>query len=54
MGYDYYSVYCGDAVLAVHMDLANALIFVKALFETYYNEPTAYTIQREERDKKYD
>lgn len=48
MNIDYYSVLYNDIVLAQHMTLENALLFVKALFQEYYNElDSAYTIRKE-------
>jgi hypothetical protein len=50
MGCDYYSVKIDDTVIAKGMSLGNAVIFVKALFEEWYNEPSlSITIVKEER-----
>ena len=49
MGCDYYSVLYKDIVLAKHMTLDNAVLFVKALFLEYCAETdSAYTIRKEE------
>ena len=50
MGCDYYSVKIDDTVMARGMSLGNAVIFVKALFEEWYKEPSiSITIVKEER-----
>lgn len=48
MNCDYYSVLYNDIVLAKGMTLETALLLVKALFETYFNEyDIHYTIMKE-------
>jgi hypothetical protein len=49
MGYSTYEVTTvDDFSLAKHMSLEHACLFVAALFEHYYNEPSAkYVILRE-------
>lgn len=50
---NYYSVLEGDIVLAEHMSLDHALLFIKALFEHYYNErDCSYIIHLEESKKE--
>lgn len=45
---DTYSVLWGGIVLAKGMSLDHAVLFVKALFSAFYNEPDLYyTIARE-------
>lgn len=46
MGCDYYSVWYGEVMLADHMSLENALIFIKALFERFWNEDSAYIVKK--------
>ena len=46
MGCDYYSVWYGTVMLADHMTLDNALLFIKALFEKFWNEDCAYIIKK--------
>ncbi len=49
MNIDFYSVYYNDIVLAQHMTLENALLFIKALFHEHYNETDiAYSIKKEQ------
>ncbi len=49
----YYSVMEGDTVLAEHMTIEHALLFIKALFEQYYNErDCSYIIHLEESEKE--
>lgn len=46
---DKYSVYDGDSLIAAKMSLADALLFIKAVFEDAYNDTTLnLTIKREE------
>ena len=48
MGCDYYSVWYGEVLLAEHMSIGNACLFIEALFQKFYNEPDLmYTIKRE-------
>lgn len=50
MGCDTYSVLYGDVVLAAHMSLDNALLFIGALFTHFYNEENiSYIIHKEEQ-----
>ena len=46
MGCDYYSVWYGEVMLADHMTLVNALLFIKALFERFWNEDAAYIVKK--------
>ena len=49
MGISYYNVIMKDNVIAQHMELQDAMIFVEALFQKYYLEPKlAITIVRED------
>lgn len=50
-------LYCVEneygTIVARDMNLDNAMIFVRALFETYFNEDdSAYTIKRQMVDKE--
>ena len=55
MGCDYYSVWYGDVMLADHLSIENALIFIKALFEHYYNETdAAYIIKKTGESQEID
>lgn len=48
MNCDYYSVLYKTIVLAEHMTIGNALLFVEALFNKYFNEPDVeYIIKKE-------
>lgn len=48
---DYYSVKIDDVIIARGMSLGNAVIFVKALFEEWYEEPSmSVTIVKEEKN----
>ena len=41
------------SVIAKDLNMDNAIIFVKALFDTYYGEEDiAYTIRRQKEDKE--
>lgn len=49
MGISYYNVIMKDNVIAQHMELQDAMIFVEALFQKYYLEPKlAITVVRED------
>lgn len=48
MGCDTYSVWYKDMLLADKMSLENALIFVKALFEHFWQESDSYIIRKNE------
>ena len=39
MDVEYYNVYMGEECMAKDMSLDTAIILVKGLFHTYYNEP---------------
>ena len=48
MGCDYYSVMYSNIPLAQHMTLENALIFIEALFQKFFEEDDiSYSIKRE-------
>lgn len=48
---DYYRVLYDDIVIAEHMTLETACLLVRAMFETYYNEPDLhYTIEKMDED----
>lgn len=47
MDIDYYSVWYKEVLLADHMSLGNALLFVEALFHKFWNESDEYTIRKE-------
>lgn len=48
MGCDTYSVAWGEVILAKGMSLENAMLFVEALFQKFWNDPACfYTIVRE-------
>ena len=51
MNCDYYSVLYRDIYLAQHMTLGNALLFVEALFQKFYNESCSYTIKKEDTEQ---
>lgn len=43
------------SVIAKDLNMDNAIIFVRALFDTYFNEvDIAYTITRQKKDKMKD
>ena len=47
MGTDYYSVWYGNIKLADNMTLGNALLFIEAMFNKFWQEPTGqYTIMK--------
>lgn len=47
MNSEYYRILFHDIVLADHMTLGTALILLEALFQKFYNEPSAqYTIEK--------
>lgn len=52
MPVDTYSVWCGNVLLADAMSLIDALIFVKALFNEYWNESEAQYIVK--KNKQYE
>lgn len=47
MNLDYYSVWYGTVLLADHMSLGNALLFIEALFHKFWNESDSYVIKKE-------
>lgn len=54
MGCDTYSVWYKDCLLADKMSLDNALLFIKALFEKYWQESGDYTIRKNEVENNVD
>ena len=46
MNCDYFRVLYNDIVLVDYMTLENALLFVKALFEKFWQEPGGYKIEK--------
>jgi len=49
MNCDYYTVKIGSVIIAKEMNLGNALILVKALFEEWDKEPSlSITVAKEE------
>lgn len=47
MACDTYSVWYGNVLLADAMSLENALLFIEALFQKYWNDPAGfYTIKK--------
>jgi hypothetical protein len=54
MGYDSYNVQVDGVIVAEGMPIEHALIFVKALFMEWHNEPSlSITVERENANEKH-
>lgn len=53
MGCNTYSIWYGNIMLADKMSLENALLFIEALFQKFWNDPEGmYTIKKNQIEEE--